>query len=238
MIRLSIARGVLALLVAGLAVTPSDAQISKKGNAYLFRAKYRKGQTLSFNFNTVVTPLGSKTNTEKQSITMPVAMRVVNIKPHNVSKEPIAQITSDVGPMLLNGKQFRPKTSVTVFVDPLNALVGTGSQEIAQFSTPLPAKPLKVGESWSSTINASEATGIPLRVKASYTLIRVLGGKAFIMVKLSGQSTGQTKITTSGQGQMVLRMADASLDTMDMIQTVKLPNGTGARTVILVKRKA
>lgn len=238
MIRPSIARVALAFLAASLAIAPSDAQITKKGSAYLFRAKYRKGQMLSFNFNTVVTPLGSKTNTEKQSITMPVVMRVVDIKPHNVSKEPVAQIKSDVGPMLLNGKQFRPKSSVTVYVDPLNALVGTGSQEIAQFSTPLPSKPLKVGESWTSTINASEATGVPLRVKATYTLIRVLGGKAFIMVKLDGQGSGPTKITTSGQGQMVLRMADASLDTMDMIQTVKMASGVGARTVILVKRKA
>lgn len=209
----------------------SPAQITKKGAAYEFRAKYSKNARQEFEFNTVVVPLGSKT-APKQNLMMPVAMRVLE-----VAKGGVAKIQSRVGPVTLNGAEIRPMTSMTVQVDSLNRLVGQ-NKELPQFATPLPMKPVKTGGLWTATIDASEAAGERIKVKATYKLLRVQGQRAYIQVRLASINAKNSTVTSNGEGTMVLRTSDCSLDTMQMNQTVTLRgNRGGARTIIMVRRR-
>lgn len=216
---------------AALLAASASAQITQKPAGYEFRAKYAKNGRQEFEFNTVVVPIGSKT-APKQNLIMPVAMRVLE-----VAKGGVAKIQSRVGPVTLNGTEIRPMTSITVQVDSLNRLVGQ-NKELPQFATPLPLKPVKSGGSWSATIDASEAAGERIKVKATYKLLRVQGRLAYIQVRLASINAPNSTVTSNGQGTMVLRTADCSLESMQMNQTVTLKgNRGGARTIILVRRR-
>jgi len=228
-------RGALAGLVCFLLAGSATTQIVKKGTGYTFRAKYVKGRQQLFEFNTIVVPLGSKTSTApKQNISMPLSILVTA-----VSKAGIATIRNEIGPIKLDGKAIQPKTNVTVQVDSLNRLIGAGAKELPQFATPLPEKPIKIGASWTANIDASEAAGERVRVKATYTLLRVVGRIAYVRIKLASINAPGSTVRSTGVGQMVLRTADGSLETMEMMQTVELSSGRGgARTTIMVRRRA
>jgi hypothetical protein len=213
-------------------------QVTRKGGAYSFRAKYVKGQKTSYDFSTAVTPFGaSSSGPARQNLTFPVAMTVQDVRFSQDRKTKVATIKSEVGPWLQNGKVSNPKQTVTVQVDDHNHLVGVGNKEIPQFTVPLPDTPLKVGETWSSDINPQGAVPVAMTVHATYKLISVTRRAATIGVDLEGKGTGQSKITTRGRGTMILRVSDAMLDSMNMVQTVQLAEGMGARTVISVKRR-
>lgn len=218
-----------------VAAVDAEAQIVKKGDGYLFRAKYTKGRQQVFDFQTIVVPTGPQNKSApKQNISMPLSMLVTSL-----SKAGIATIRSEVGPIKVDGKTLQPKSAMTVQVDNLNRLVGVGAKELPQFATPLPEKPIKIGGSWSSNVDASEAAGERVRVKAIYKLLRVVGRVAYIQVQLDSVNAPGSTVKSSGRGQMVLRTADGSLESMEMMQTVDLSrNRGGARTTILVRRKA
>lgn len=222
---------VFALLLAGSACLGiGGAQITAKQGAYQFRARYRKNQTLSYSFNTLVTTIGGKGSSAKQNITLPVVMKVLEVRGG------VAKIRNEVGPWLMNGKTFRSKSNVTVFVDSLNRLVGDGPADVPQFSAPLPEKPIKVGGTWSSIVTTAGSTPQTIQVKATYKLLRVAANRAYVGIQYSGGGTGKSTIKTSGQGSMTLNAKDGMLESMDVMQTVTLSPGVGARTVILVKR--
>lgn len=214
--------------------SPAHGQIVKKGAGYTFRAKYVKGAKQQFLFNTLITPIGSANmGSAKQNLTMPVLMRVLD-----VSKQGAARIQSQVGPIRMNGTVARPMTITTVRVDSLNRLLGADAKNLPQFATPLPTKAIKPGESWSANIDASEEVGERIRVKATYTLTRVVGTKAYLSLKLASVNEKNAAVKTTGAGRMVLRTADGSLESMEMMQTVTLSaNRGGARTTIYVRRQ-
>ena len=191
---------------------------------------------MKFNFRTVVTPMNTAATT-KQVITFPVAMSVQDVRTTK-ENDRVARIRSEAGPWLLNNKPYQPKTNVTVHVDSLNRLVGAGEKEIPQFATPLPEKPLRINESWSNDIDTGGATPMAIKVKATYKLLRVAGQYATIGVSLSGKGTGSTNVMTRGQGTMLLRTRDGTLQSMALNQIVTVASGVGAQTVITVTRKA
>lgn len=228
-------RAAFAALAGMVLAVTAQGQITKKGTGYSFRAKYVKGRQQLFDFHTVVVPLRSKVaNAPKQNILMPLSILVTS-----VSKAGVATIRNEIGPIKLDGKQIQPKSNVTVQVDSLNRLVGAGAKELPQFATPLPDKPIKIGGTWTANIDASEAAGERIRVKATYTLLRVVGRIAYVRIKLASINVPGSTVRSSGVGQMVLRTADGSLETMEMMQTVELSGSRGgARTTIMVRRRA
>lgn len=226
----------LGILISLLAFDlSSSAQIVRKGKTYQFRANYTRGARIRFNFRTVVTPINS-TVQQKQVITFPVTMLVQEVRTTKENGR-VAKIRSDAGPWLLNNKPYQPKTSVTVHVDSLNRLVGTGDQEIPQFATPLPERPLKIGESWTSDIDTANSAPMAIKVKATYKLLKVAGSYATIGVSLSGKGAGNSNIMTRGQGTMLLRTRDGTQHSMSLNQIVTVASGMGAQTVITVTRK-
>ena len=221
-----------ALLVSFAAFSP--AQIARKGSAYQFRANYSRGMKMRFLFKTVVTPINATAN-KRQVITFPVSMLVLEVRNTKESGK-VAKIRSEAGPWLLDNKPYQPKTNVTVHVDTLNRLAGTSDAEIPQFATPLPERPLKIGQSWSSEIDTRGATPMAIKVRATYKLLRVSKSHATIAVSLVGKSADASNVSTRGQGTMLLRMRDGTLHSMSLNQIVTVSNGMGAQTVITVTR--
>lgn len=208
----------------------SIAQIVRKGSSYTFRAKYAKGRSASYLITTKVTPINPNSGMKKTTLTLPVRMKVLDVKTG------VAQIRNEIGPMKVNGKIEQAKRNVVVHVDSLNRLVGVGSAEVPQFSAPMPEKPLKIGQSWSSLVNTAGSTPEAMKVKATYTLRRVSAGKAYLDVKYEGGGSGKPAIHTSGTGQMVLNTADGFLHSMAVNQKVVLSSGNGATTAITVAK--
>lgn len=235
------ARGLLlfgsALTGLSLAVS-AQAQIKKIGSTYQFRAQYVKGSTIAFDMSTQVTPFGGPAANSSQLITLPVVMRILDIrKPAKPPGTRIAKIQSTAGPIKLNGKPFKEKTVETVFVDQLNRLQQDSAQDTPQFTTPLPEKRLKVGESWTSVIDPSESVPFPMRVKATYKLLKVDQTFSHVSISLEGRGTGTSGISTKGQGTMMLRNRDGTLHSLSMTQTVYATGSMGAKTTITVKRR-
>lgn len=224
----------LGLLLAGHAMS----QVRRVGNAYQFRAKYVKGSTIAFEMTTLVAPFGSGATAGNQKVTLPVVMRIQDIR-----KQPgkagmnVAKIRSEAGPVLLNGKPFREKAVEIVFVDELNRLQEGGNQEVPQFTTPLPEKAIRIGQSWSSTIDPAESIPFSMKVNATYKLTRVTRIFAYVSVTLVGKGTGDSKVSTKGQGTMMLRVRDGTLHSLKMTQTVQASETMGAKSTITVTRR-
>jgi hypothetical protein len=215
----------------------SAAQIAKKGTSYTFRANYAKGKVLKFDFVTRIGQIATGAKGPTQKLTFPVVMKVESVtwmKDHGR----VAKVKSDAGPWLLDGKPFRNKTSVTVHVDALNRIVHGPAEEVAQFAAPLPEKPLKIGGSWSSDIDTKDAAPVSIKVRAVYTLQKVVKGLAYIGVKLSGKGAPGSGISTEGKGTMLLRVSDGTLHSMSLSQRVLVGVNVGATTTISVTRRA
>lgn len=209
-------------------------QITQKSGSFQFRAKYTRGMKMRFHFKTVVTPINATVN-KRQVISFPVSMLVQEVRNTKESGK-VAKIRSEAGPWLLDNKPYQPKTNVTVHVDSLNRLVGASDAEIPQFATPLPEKPLRIGQSWSSDIDTGGATPMAIKVRATYKLLKVANSIATIAVSLAGKSSDGSNVSTRGQGTMLLRTRDGTMHSMSLNQIVTVSNGMGAQTVITVTR--
>jgi len=233
-----IKRPVLTLAALACLGAGSWAQIRKQGSAYVFRAKYVQGSTIVYDMKTIVEPLGANAGAGKQTLTLPILMRILEVrKPAGKNAFKIAKIRSEAGPIKLNGKLFKEKAVETVQVDELNRLQSDAADNLPQFTTPLPEKPLKVGQSWSSVIDPSGAVPFSMKVTASYRLKSINRTFATVQLTLNGQGTGSSKITTRGQGTMLLRVRDGTLESMKMVQTVVTGQAVGAKTTISVTRR-
>lgn len=192
----------LLLLVVGSA----SAQVSKHGNAYLFRMKYTKGQTFKY-----VMKMTGQMNAQAFAMTMPMTEKVTAVSPAGV-----ATMTMAMGDMAMtvNGKAMNQKMpanmqKVTVEIDSTgHAKGGVGQQNT---SVALPEKPIPVGGTWTAKTNAPTGMGQPMEVAATYTLTGFEKVGGFNTAKISVTMSGTGAMTISGKGFLWLNMADGSM---------------------------
>ena len=194
-----------AILAIGTLVAVSHGQVAKSGSGYLFRMKFAKGQKASYS----MTMSGQMTG-QKFSMAMPMAMTVTGVSGG------VGTMDYKVGPMsmILNGKPVNqpPQVrNVTIKQDARgNIIGGQGAQMGGMNSIGLPAKPIRIGNTWTAKTKTASATG-PMDVQATYKFIGIeqVGSRQAAKIGITMKGTGQANVT--GTGTMWLAMADGSL---------------------------
>lgn len=189
-----------------LAVGSASAQISKQGNAYLFRMKYTKGQTLKF-----VMKMTGQMNNQAFAMTMPMTEKVTAVSRAGVATMNIAM--GDMA-MTVNGKPMTQKMpanmqKVTVEIDSKGNTKGGGGQQNTNVA--LPDKAVPIGGSWTANTTAPTGMGQPMEVTATYkfTGIERVGG--YNTAKIAVTMSGTGAMAVSGKGFLWLNMADGSM---------------------------
>ncbi len=179
----------------------ANAQIVKKGNAYLLRAKYTAGQKMSYAMSSNAAIPGMAQPMKSSS---PIIMQV-----KSVSKG-VASLDVTTGPAMLNGKKQGDAVKQSVKVDTRNKAVGGLSNFEGFSSFEFPAMPVAIGGSWSGKMKINSPMGA-ISLNAKYTLVglKTVNGKpmAEIRSKFSGVMMGPI----TGTSVSLLLVNDGSL---------------------------
>lgn len=206
--------------------TGAGAQITKVGQGYQFRMKFVKGQSLKYLINSevmlVAAPGGSKPTPMK--ITIPTTQTVMEVK------NKIATILFSTGPVQMNGQPFgnQGAETQTVQMDSRGKAVG-GTKLPQGLNTELPAKPIRVGETWTSTVPFAGPMGGGGggQLKSTYKFLGLknVAGKQVAELAVSAASTGIGG--PSGSGKMFLIAADGSMFKADIAMKMAMPGAQG-----------
>ena len=217
---------VFALFGAGAS---AGAQITKQGDAYLFRMKFAKGHKLSY---TVTSEAHLPNNPSAMKAVVPMAMTVQDVKGN------VATVQMVSGPMTLNGKPMGQQQTTVIKLDDRGKPIG-GAVPGQQVATQLPEKPLKVGESYTSN-NSVNMMGQQFAVKSvnKFLGIKKVGSRTVAAIATTIAGSGAMK--SSGNGTAYLDVADGQLVSMTMNQKLTITQGAQAQTinsVVTVTRK-
>ncbi len=206
----------LVLALAAVALSGASlAQITKVGDAYQMRMKFAPGQKLVYSMNSTTSAPGQP---QPMNLDTEFTMKV------NSVKNGVADITYSVGPMKMNGKATGGVNTVNMKMDSRGKVMGqaSGGQQPAQMV--LPDKPIRVGQTWTST--SSIATmGVPMEITNTYKLNRIVqkGGRSLAEISVTISAKGN--ISSNGTGTMLLDFADGSLVSATMNQTITIRQG-------------
>ncbi len=202
-------------ILALVATSIASAQITKSGQAYLFRMKHQVGSTLKYSVVSKIDGMGS--GGKGMGMTLPMVWKVVSVK------NGVATVDTTVGPVTAAGSVMMQATKNRIQIDSKGKVIGTagGGQQV----TPaLPDKPIRIGQSWSSTSPISLPTSGQAKVTAKYLF------KGFKMV--DGKQMAELGVTTSGQaagnGTMLLMVSDGSLFRSNLKMSLKVTNPDGS----------
>jgi hypothetical protein len=211
-IRIALALSTLAFAALG------SAQVSKSGDGYTLRMKFTKGQKISYETTTTVDMAGM------QPMKMPMTMTVTDVK------DGIYTVKYSVGAI---GGQ-KPQ-DITLKMNSQGKLVegnAAGQALTGAGNVQLPTKPVKVGESWSSTAE-TPVMGSKMKVNSTYTFkgIKKVGGKDVAEIAIKMTSSGGA-VGVTGTGTMTLMVSDGSLhgSTMNIKTSMGQGSGTASTT--------
>lgn len=200
--------------LAGITLLAGSAlgQIVPSSGGYDFKLKYTKGQKIVYSSSTSLSQGGMK------PFDMTISMLCTDVK------NGVYTVKMNVG-----GLPGQKPTDVVVKMDNKGKIVGgsaAAKQAMGMGATNLPSKPIKIGESWKSSVDTAVA-GATLKVNTTYTLkgMKSVGGKQVADIAISMSSTG-SGMTMSGTGSLQLSAADANLVTMVM----NMKMGAGGQT--------
>ena len=224
---------VVALSVLGCIASQRDsqAQITKSGNAYLFRMKYTKGAKYKFVLNSSV-PVANKQ--KAASLSVPYSMTVSDVTGN------VGTLAMQVGPSRVGDKVVGPVQNVVVKLDTRGRIVGNNTNPGNISGIVFPDKPVKIGDTFP--VNGNAATGAAgMTITGSYKFlgIKTVGGKqvAELAITLSGTGTASSQ----GSGVSLLDVADGQIITATINQTITVkPQGGKAVTMknsVVISRK-
>jgi hypothetical protein len=104
---------------------------------------------------------------------------------------------------------------VTVKMNSSGKIVGgsAGGQMIqGRGSAQLPTKPVKIGETWTQTVDQASGVG-KMKVTSTYTFkgLKTVNGRQVADIGIKVKSSGAGGVTVSGTGSMLLAAADCSM---------------------------
>lgn len=206
---------ILSLAVAGsvlvVGAPTAQAQITKQGDAYLFRVKYTKGEVIrhvmTMNFDMGMGAPGGK---KPAPMTSQSTQKVLSV---SGDKATIEVTMGDVA-----GTKI-PKQKITM--DSRGRPSGGGSAQ-GNISVALPEKAVKVGSTWTGDL--SGAMGGTASANATYKLLgfKTVGGKnaANIAFTVKGNVQG---MAMSGTGTVLMLTSDGSMYSTSMAMTMNMP---------------
>lgn len=212
--------------LAGTAILGSaaEAQVTQRGNGYLFRQKFTPGQTLRYTFR--VNTIGAMPGSNKpMTLVMPMAMKVVSVRAG------IATMSITRGAMSMNGQRMGANTSPPVTIKMNNqGKVVQGPAGSSGSLAVLPANPVPVGGTWTSTVPIPQMG----QAKATYKFLGIsnVGGRPVARIGMSMSSLGATRM--SGTGTTLISVADGSAVSANMNMNLTMPaarQGTKPQTM-------
>jgi hypothetical protein len=212
--RTFLAAGIVAL-GCGLIFAPqqTSAQVTKQGNAYKMSLDLKKGSVYKYSIQaTVNSPAGMGSQPTKQSFDSPITMKVMEVAGG------LATVQITTVPPTMGATKAKPQTS-TIKID-RSGKVTTGGE--AGVVVSLPTKPVKIGETWSSTAS-TRGMGIPMNVNSKSTLkaVKAVGNRQVAVVEVTTDAKGAS-MTGKGKGTYTIDMKDGMIVTYDLAQTMTL----------------
>lgn len=212
--RTLLAAGIVAL-GCGLIFVPqqTSAQVTKQGNAYKLSLDLKKGSVYKYSILATVTPpsgMGPKTG--KQTFDTPISMKIMEV----TNGLATVQITSV--PPTMGATKAKPQTN-TIKIDRTGKVTSGGEAGVV---VSLPSKPVKIGETWSSTAS-TRAMGIPMNVTSKSTLkgVKAAGNRQVAVVDVTTDAKGAS-MAGKGKGTYTIDMKDGMLVTYDLTQTMTI----------------
>ena len=213
--------GFAALAAAGAA----QAQITPKGNAYLFRAKYTKGQKLQYEMDASTTAPGTAPGGGAFKMKMNMALEVLDVQ-NGIAT---VKTTSDGG--ALNGKAAGKGNATTMKVGNRGQIIGGNGA--ANFGPTLPENPIKIGDTFTMQGGGLAGGQGGAGVKTTYRLIgfKTYRGQKVAQIAVSNVANGEFK--SNSNGSLLLSMADGQIVSMSLDSQSSINGGQG-KTMNLV----
>lgn len=203
----------LAILIAPVA---GNGQITSQGGGYLLRIKHTKGDKASYK-GTVNTTMA--TGNKPQTMTMNMTMsQLVKSVANGVA-------TIDVTTSMTGGPMGNQKpTTVTMKMDNRGKMIGGAAGQMpSQYG--LPEGPVRIGQTW--TMDQDMSSAMPgMKVKATYKLLAIknMNGRQIAEIQATSTTTGG-QMSGTGSGTVYLRVADGSMQSMNMKMNFKMSQG-------------
>ncbi len=216
-------RATLFVLLAVSIPLASLAQVTKTGNAYLFRMKLVKGSSQAYVMSTS-TDMGTG---KPLIVPMSYSMKVTNV----------VKGIADVAMSATTPMQKAPQTS-TIKMDSRGAIDGqAGLEQLTGIR--LPEKAIKVGETWKSAPKVGTGTQ-GMAMDSVYTFSGVQAVGKIQCAVLSVKSSGKGALTSSTTGKMYIELANGMLYQSNLVSSFTFAqNGksTTYKSTITIKRK-
>lgn len=206
-------------IAASMVAAPfvSNAQITKQGSKYLLRTKWTKGKVYKYGLKINVEGSG-----QKQTMNGDITMTVKGVSGKNGTVE-----------VKSTGMQGGSKgTTQTVTFDDRGKVV-SGVNMLGS-ANELPAGPVGIGDSWTTTLPASQQTaGMKGTSKSKLVGVKAVGSRQCAVIAISiSLGGGQQGLKGTGTGTTLVDMADGqSVSTnMAMTMTMTPPKGSDGKT--------
>ncbi len=206
----------LGLTLAGWAATSvTGAQVTKQGDAYLFRVKYKKGAKYSFLLSSS-SPATS--GIPAQKLEVPFSYLVLGTKGDET------EVKISVGPSKFNGKPNTPQPQIiTATLDDRGKLIKSTQKGMGNLTgVILPEKPVKIGGEFPiKSDNSVDGGALELRGAYAFKGFKTMSGRKVAQFDVRQNSTGMASI--SGGGKTFIDVADGLLllATIDQIVTIQ-----------------
>lgn len=215
-------------------VAAVGAQVSKKGNAYLFRMKFVKGKTSSFTIKTetatgVAASIPVKEKVMELSKDGKTAHLVIIMSPPNITNNG-KPIPGSVAPAARIPRKASAEIDTRGHVSS-----GDGQSSSSQTNIVFPEKPITVGTTWSDTASVPMGTGAPMEVTQTYKFVGFETVKGTKTAKLALTTHGAGQMTMNGTGTAWVDMADGSILKIASKMSVVMGSMTVPTTVTVTR---
>lgn len=213
------------LLAFGLAGSVLG-QISKSGDAYLFRVHYSTGQTISF--DTITTNASKGSSSAGVKFKTPMTMKVLSVVKGIANLEVTMLPTLMVG----NPNPVLPKNVVHVQLDERNQTLN--KSVIPNHQLTYPTRPIKPGARWTAIL--------PINNPATGSIDKIDGQYLFAgMQQVDGQSVAVITYSLAGfargQGTMKLLAKDGSMFSNEVLMSLNQAGAIERVRIVMTRKK-
>ncbi len=214
----------LSVLAVGVGITMcrANAQVTKVGEAYQFRAKYAAGAKYAYTTRTTLKPTGGAVMIgpgANNVLSGPLSVVVQSMKEGN------ATLKITIGPMSAKGKSVADEQTETVQVDTENKLLEFMKNATRlDISMPLfSTDPMMVGDRYTVAQKLLR-NGRSMDVISTYYFrgLKTVAGQQ--VAELEASITGQGDLQYVNHGTIYVAVSDGTLVSSDMKQSIRVGN--------------
>lgn len=190
-------RQTLFLFAALAACSTAEAQVTRSGAGYLFRAKYTAGETIRLSSMNQVAGVPGVGNGMRVPVQITMAVQSV--------ANGVATIRLTLGAVKLNNTVANPGQSVLVRLDNRNRPQGGGGGTAV--STVYPVRAVKVGQTWKASAPVSGGMGMEGTLNATYRFmgVKTVSGRGVAVMNYAVSGAA------SGSGTLMVLTKDGTL---------------------------